>query len=71
MPMIIINMVKGRTDKQKEDLIRKVTMGAAKALDEPKKAIQVIINDIPQTNWGIGGIQFSKRGHTPKGNKNV
>jgi 4-oxalocrotonate tautomerase len=64
MPIIVVNMVEGRTDKQKEDLIKEITKGAAKALSEPEKAIQVIINDVSMANWGIEGIQFSKRGHT-------
>lgn len=61
MPVITINMIEGRTDKQKETLIREVTRSAASALGEPEKSFHVIINDVPRTNWGIEGAQFSKR----------
>ena len=64
MPIIIVNMVEGRTNEQKESLIKELTKGAATALSEPEKAIQVIINDVSSNNWGIEGKQFSKRGHS-------
>ena len=61
MPVIIINMIEGRTDKQKENLIREVTRSAAGALGEPEKSFHIIINEVPRANWGIEGTQFSKR----------
>jgi len=52
-------MWEGRTEKQKEKLIKGIT----KALEEigvPPEALSIIIHDVPKTNWGLRGEQASK-----------
>ena len=59
MPVVIVEMWEGRTPEQKEKLIK----GIAKAFEElgiKPEHLNVIIHDVPKTNWGIGGNQASK-----------
>jgi len=59
MPVVIVEMWEGRTPEQKE----KIIIGIAKAFEEigvDPKHLNVIIHDVPKTNWGIGGTQASK-----------
>jgi 4-oxalocrotonate tautomerase family enzyme len=59
MPLINIDMMTGRTKKQKEIIIRGIT----KAFEEagiPKDWVHIVINENPPENWGIRGEQGSK-----------
>jgi len=49
----------GRTDEQKEKIIRAI----AKAFEEvgvKREHLNIIIHDVPKSNWGIGGEQASR-----------
>jgi 4-oxalocrotonate tautomerase len=59
MPVVKVDLWEGRTDGEKEKIIKGIT----KALEDvgvPKEATTVIINDVPKANWGIKGEQASK-----------
>lgn len=59
MPVVIIEMWEGRTEEQKEKLIK----GISKTFEEiGVKAdwLEIIIHDIPKSNWGTHGKQASK-----------
>jgi 4-oxalocrotonate tautomerase len=59
MPVVIIEMWAGRTEEQKEKLIKGIT----KAFEEigiKAEHLNIIIHDIPKTNWGMRGEQASK-----------
>ncbi len=55
MPIATINIVEGRTDEKKAILIRKVTEAISEAIDAPIETVRVIINEMPKTQFGIGG----------------
>lgn len=55
MPVVQVNMMAGRTDEQKEALIRKLTDAVMEAIDAPEQNVTVMINEIPKTQYGIGG----------------
>jgi len=59
MPVIKIDMWKGRTEKQKAEIIRGITEVFEKQ-GVPKEHVTVIINDVDKTNWGMKGEQASK-----------
>ena len=61
MPIVKIDMWSGRTEEQKENLIKKVTDTVVEACGCPKEAVTVVINDHPKENWGSGGEQHSKK----------
>ncbi len=59
MPVVIVEMWAGRTEEQKEKVIKGITKAFEEIGVKPKN-VQVIIHDLPKTNWGIGGVQASK-----------
>ena len=54
MPVVIVNMWDGRTVEQKKILVEGITTTFGK-IGVPAEAVQIILNDIPKHNWGIGG----------------
>lgn len=59
MPVVIIEMWEGRTEDQKEKLIKGITK-AFEEIGVPAEALHIIIHDVPKTNWGLRGGQASK-----------
>jgi len=59
MPVVIIEMWEGRTDEQKEKLIKGVTR-AFEEIGVKPESLQIIIHDIPKRNWGTRGEQASR-----------
>ncbi|KWF16697.1 2-hydroxymuconate tautomerase family protein [Burkholderia pseudomultivorans] len=55
LPVIVAILIAGRTDEQKRALIAALSDAAATVLDAPLEATRVIIKDIPNTDFGIGG----------------
>ncbi|CAE6794562.1 tautomerase family protein [Paraburkholderia haematera] len=55
LPVIIAILIAGRTDAQKEALIAALSETSVAVLDVPLQATRVIIKDIPNTNFGLGG----------------
>ncbi len=60
MPVVIVEMWEGRSDSQKETLIKGIT-NAFQQIDVQPEWLNIIIHDIPKTNWGSGGKQASQR----------
>ncbi len=56
MPVVKIDLWKGREKETKKELIKKVTSAVVDAIDCPIKAVQVTINEVEKNNWGIGGV---------------
>ncbi|KVG64383.1 4-oxalocrotonate tautomerase [Burkholderia pseudomultivorans] len=55
LPVIVAILIAGRTDAQKRALIAALSDAAAGVLDAPLEATRVMIKDIPNTDFGIGG----------------
>ena len=62
MPIAQINILEGRTDEQKEMLIREVTDAISRSLDAPVESVRIILNEMPKQHFGIGGQSARKRG---------
>lgn len=62
MPIIQVNMMEGRSDEQKENLIAALTEAAVKALDAPQESVRVMINEMPKQHFGIAGQSAKKLG---------
>ncbi|MBY4870016.1 4-oxalocrotonate tautomerase [Burkholderia sp. Bp9017] len=56
LPVIVAILIAGRTDEQKRALIAALSDAAAAVLDAPLQATRVIVKDIPNTDFGIGGL---------------
>lgn len=60
MPVAQINILEGRSDEQKEMLIREVTDAISRSLGAPEESVRIIITEMPKQHFGIGG-QVAKR----------
>ena len=59
MPVVIVEMWEGRSGEQKEKLI----MGITKAFEDigtKAEAVNIVIHDVPKSNWGSKGKLASK-----------
>lgn len=59
MPIVVIEMWEGRTEEQKEKLIKGITE-AFEDIDIPANWVNIIIHDVPKSNWGLNGKLSSK-----------
>jgi len=59
MPVVIVEMWEGRTEEQKEKLIKGITR-AFEEIGVKAEWLNIIIHDVPKRNWGTGGQQASK-----------
>ena len=62
MPIIQIHMIEGRTDEQKEAVIREVTEAMVRAVGAPRESVRVLINEMPKQHFGIGGESAKAKG---------
>jgi len=59
MPIVRIDLWKGREKEKKRELIEKITSAVVDAIGCPIEAVHVIINEVEKDNWGIGGTPAS------------
>lgn len=62
MPILTIQMMEGRTQQQKEELIEQVTDAVVSSISSPRENVTVMISEIPKANFGIGGVTADKLG---------
>jgi 4-oxalocrotonate tautomerase len=55
MSIIQVFFIAGRTDAQKERLISALTEAAVATIGIDRNEVRVILNDIPNTEYGIAG----------------
>ena len=56
MPFVQIYILEGRTEEQKKAAIAKVTEALSETLNAPKENVRVMIQEVPKSQWGIGGV---------------
>lgn len=54
MPVINVQMLKGRTEEQKATFIKEVAGVAMRTLQVPEQAVVILISEVAQENWGAG-----------------
>jgi len=59
MPVVKVDMWKGKTEEEKEKLIEGITKTFVK-IGMKAEWVTVILNEVPKSNWGMGGKQASK-----------
>ncbi|MEX2473828.1 2-hydroxymuconate tautomerase [Marinobacter sp.] len=60
MPIAQLYILEGRTDEQKERLIREVSEAMSRSIDAPIERVRVIITEMPKNHFGIAGEPASK-----------
>ncbi|MEU8549351.1 2-hydroxymuconate tautomerase [Streptomyces roseoverticillatus] len=55
MPVISVDMLRGRTDAAKAALARDLTDAFQRTCGSASERIYVIIRDVPEEHWAIGG----------------
>jgi 4-oxalocrotonate tautomerase len=59
MPLIRIDLVRGRDKKMLLELMAEVTATASRVLHTPADRVRVVINEVDPDLWGIGGVPYS------------
>jgi len=62
MPIAQFYIIEGRSDEQKETLIREVSEAMSRSLDAPIERIRVMITEMPKQHFGIAGQSAKKLG---------
>ena len=61
MPFVQVQMIEGKTDEQKRQLIAGLTETIATVLGIHHDGVRVILYDIPSSHYGIGGVPIRER----------
>jgi len=56
VPIISVNMLAGRSNETKRELIRVLTEGAVSTLGVSPEAVRVLLFEVPPEHWGAGGV---------------
>ena len=56
MPIVQIDFVEGRTVDQKRDIAKKVTQAICESANCPPEAVQIILRDLPASNFARAGV---------------
>jgi 4-oxalocrotonate tautomerase len=60
MPVVHVNVWKGFEQEKVNYLIENIT-NVFVDLDIPKEAVEVLVHEVPQSHWGIGGVPASEK----------
>ena len=55
MPIINIMLVEGRTQDDKQNLVRAITDAVHNSIGTPKENVRIIINETPANHFAVGG----------------
>jgi len=55
MPIIHIELVEGRTEEQKKNLMKKVTEAVCDAVNVTPDRVRIIVNTIKKSDYAVGG----------------
>jgi 4-oxalocrotonate tautomerase len=61
MPTIRIDMFEGRTPEQKKNLVKAITQAVVDTLGNKPESVDIILTDIPRSNWATGGELWSEK----------
>ena len=61
MPLVRIELFEGRTDEEKDKMIREVTRAMATSLNIDKDDVDIILQEIKRKDWATGGVTWDKQ----------
>ena len=59
MPIVNVKLLEGRSDDQLKDLVSEVTQAVEKTTGANKEAIQVVIEEMKASHYGVAGFRKS------------
>jgi 4-oxalocrotonate tautomerase len=59
---MLVHILEGRTDEQKEAFIEALTTAAESSLGAPRESVRVLLQEMPKQHFGIGGTSAKKLG---------
>ena len=59
MPTIRVDMFEGRTLEQKQAFVKAITEATVATLGGSPESVDVLITDMPKSNWATGGVLWS------------
>ena len=59
MPVIRVEMFKGRTPEQKKAMVKEVTEAFVRTAGGTPEAVHVVITDVEQSHWAVAGVLAS------------
>lgn len=59
MPIVNVKLLEGRSDEQLKNLVAEVTNAVEKTTGANKDAIQVVIEEMKASHYGVAGIRKS------------
>lgn len=59
MPIINVKLLEGRSDEQLKNLVSEVTNAVEKTTGANKEAIQVVIEEMKPSHYGVAGVRKS------------
>ena len=60
MPIVEVFVWKGFGEEKAKAVIQNITKVFVE-LDIPEQAVEVVVNEIPKSHWGIGGVSASEK----------
>jgi 4-oxalocrotonate tautomerase len=62
MPIIQVSLIEGRGESKKAALIKALTDATVESIGAPRESVRVVINEVPNTDFGIGGKSAKELG---------
>jgi len=59
MPLVRIDLVRGRDKAMLMRLVEEVSQVVARTLDTPVDRVRVLVSEVDPDLWGIGGVPYS------------
>lgn len=60
MPLVNIQLLEGRPENKIRELIKNVTDTVSETVECPKERVRVVVEEIPKTHLGKGGVLASE-----------
>ncbi|MGL5440602.1 MAG: 2-hydroxymuconate tautomerase [Filifactoraceae bacterium] len=55
MPIVQVEMLKGRTLEQKREMVKKVTTAISESINCPEDAVSIVIREMEKNNYARAG----------------
>lgn len=66
MPYVNVRILKGATRKQKAQLVKEITDSLVRILNKNPEYTHIVIDDVAETNWAVGGRLTDERRRAAK-----